>query len=200
MKSRKRMQPDIRRKQIIDTAVHLFYTQGYDGTSLRDLAERVGINKATIYHYFASKEEILYQILDEVGDSLYKGLREARISSADPLACLEAMVRFQILYMEENLERIKVLVEEQKSLGSEFAGLTKVVQAGILKLYENVLGECMKQGKVRKFHLATAAFSIIGQVNWLYHWYRPDGPLRIADLADEVSTILLHGLALSPSN
>jgi hypothetical protein len=66
-------------------------------------------------------------------------------------------------------------------------------------LYEEVLAQCMEQGKVRRLRLATAAFSILGQINWLYHWYRPDGPLKIPELADEVTKILLHGLSsLSP--
>jgi len=195
MKARKRMQPDVRRKQILDMAVHLFYTMGYEGASLRDLADHVGINKATVYHYFESKEEILFHILDEVGASLLEGLQHARSSALDPLQSLEAMVRFQILYMEDNVERIKVLVEELKSLGPVTAARIKVVQADIFELYEGILAECIQSGQVRHVRLATAAFSILGQINWLYHWYKPEGPLRISELADEVSTILLYGLA-----
>ncbi len=194
MKERQRMPPHVRRQQIIDTAVQLFYTIGYEGASLRDLARNVGINKATIYHYFDSKEEILFHILDLVGQSLLGGLIEANKSSDDPMKRLEAMVRFQLGYMEGNLERIRVLVEEQKSLGPELAKKTKIVQGEILKLYENVLEECMAKGQIRKLHKATAAFSIIGQINWLYHWYRPDGELSIGQLVDEVTSILLYGL------
>ena len=194
MKDRKRLPPQMRRKQILDTAVHLFFTVGYEGASLRDLAAKVGINKATIYHYFDSKEEILFHILDEVGMNLLEGLTEAS-RSEDPMQGLEAMVRFQIGYMENNLERIKVLVEEQKSMGAHLSAKTKVAQARILALYEDVLERCMGQGRIKKIHLATAAFSILGQINWLYHWYKPDGALSIEQLADEVTSILLHGLS-----
>ena len=51
-------------------------------------------------------------------------------------------------------------------------------------------------GVLRRVHLATAAFSLLGQINWLYHWYRPDGSLPISQLADEVMTILFEGLAV----
>lgn len=197
MRQRRRMPPDIRRRQILDTAVGIFYEIGFEGASLRDLAEKVGINKATLYHYFDSKEEILFQILDEVGQSLLGGLEEARRSSNDPLECLKAMIRFQIYYMEANLEGIKVLVEELKCLGNEMAEKVKEVQAQILKLYENVLADCMKTGRVRKLHLATAAFAILGQINWLYQWYKPEGSLSIRTVADEVMTIIFDGI--SPS-
>lgn len=196
MRARRRMPPDIRRRQILDTAVNLFYEIGFEGASLRDLAQKVGINKATVYHYFESKEEILYHILDEVGQSLLGGLEEARRSSTDPVECLRAMVRFQIFYMEANVEGIKVLVEEQKSLGIEIAERTKVVQDQILKLYESVLKQCMDDGKIKRLHLATTAFAILGQINWLYHWYRPEGALTIKQVADEVMTILFDGLSV----
>lgn len=194
MKQRRRMPPDIRRRQILDTAVTLFHEIGFEGASLRDLSNKVGINKATLYHYFESKEEILFQIIEEVGQSLLGGLEEARKSSHDPLECLKAMVRFQIFYMEANVEGIKVVVEEKKCLVGEMASKTKNVQSQILKLYEDVLDQCMKTGKIRKLHVATAAFAIIGQTNWLYHWYRPDGNLPIKVVADEVMTILFEGL------
>ena len=197
MKQRRRMPPDIRRRQILDTAVGIFYDIGFEGASLRDLANKVGINKATLYHYFESKEEILFQILDEVGQSLLGGLEEARRVSTDPLECLKAMVRFQIYYMEANLEGIKVLVEEQKCLGNELADKTREVQDQILKLYESVLTDCMKAGRVRNLHLATTAFAILGQINWLYHWYNPDGSLSIRNVADEVMTILFDGLSIN---
>jgi AcrR family transcriptional regulator len=196
MSQRRRMRPDIRRKQILDTAVRFFRTVGYEAASLRDLAADVGINKATIYHYFKSKEEILFHIIDDVGESLLRGLREARARNADPLDGLEAMVRFQIGYMEGHLEEIKVLVEEQKSLGSELAERTRVTQGKILELYERTLTECMDKGLVRRVHLATAAFSILGHINWLYQWYKPTGALTIRQLTEEIVSILREGLFL----
>lgn len=195
MNERRRMPPEVRRQQILDTAVHLFFTMGYEGASLRDLAQHVGINKATVYHYFESKEEILFHILDDVGNALYGGLCDARNSSQDPMENLKAMVRFQICYMEDNLERIKVLVEEQKSLGPESAAKSKIIQSDILRLYEEVLTQCMDGGQVRKMHLASVAFSIIGQINWIYYWYKPGGSLEISALADQVLSIVLHGIA-----
>lgn len=198
MRERRRMQPDMRRKQIIDTAVHLYFTMGYEAASLRDLAERVGINKATIYHYFASKEEILYEIVEHVGRELLDGLTESRGAAADPLEGLKAMIRFQIGYMESHFEEIKVLVEEQKSLRNDAAERTKILQAEILKLYKQTLAECMDAGRVRRFHLATAAFSILSQINWLYYWYQPRGALTIRQLTDEVLAIISGGLFLPP--
>ncbi len=194
MSKRKRMRPEIRRKQILDTAVHLFRTVGYESASLRDLAATVGINKATIYHYFNSKEEILFTILDELGESLLQGLNDARRRHTDPLEGLEAMICFQIGYLEGHLDEVKVLVEEQKALGAELAERTRVTQASILELYEENLTRCMEKGLVRKVHLATAAFSIIGHINWLYQWYKPTGSLTIKELTDEIVSILRHGL------
>lgn len=193
MEGRQRFNPQVRRRQILDIAVHMFYETGYDGASLRDLSKQVGINKATIYHYFQSKEEILFNVIEDVGKSLLEGLVDASRGD-EPFEALKEMIHFQILYIRDNLERIKVLVEDQKSLSGDYAARSRVIQTEILRVYEEVIERCMSDGLIRKVHCATAAFSILGQINWLYHWYKPAGALGIEQLAEEVASILLHGL------
>ncbi|MHB8767067.1 MAG: TetR/AcrR family transcriptional regulator [Deferrisomatales bacterium] len=194
MSDRKRLQPDLRKRQILEAAVRLFFEAGYEGASLRDLAARVGINKATIYHYFESKEEILFHIVREVGLELLGGVRDAVAQGGPPIRVLEAMVRFQIGYMEHHVEEIKVLVEEKKSLRADQQVLSRHTESEILRLYKEVLSQCRQAGQVRDLHPTTSAFGILGQINWLYHWYRPDGRLTIRELADQVVTLLFHGL------
>jgi len=194
MAERRRLRPDLRRQQILEAAVRIFYEQGYEAASLRDLAERVGINKATVYHYFESKEDILYHIVDRVGGELLEGVREAFEAGGPPLEMLERMIRFQIGYMEHHVEEIKVLVEEKKSLRPDLYKHVRRTEAEILRLYKEVLERCVRAGRVRPVHITTAAFGILGQINWFYHWYRPDGALTIGQLADEVVGQLFHGL------
>ena len=199
MNRRKRLRPELRRQQIVEAATQVFFEMGYEGASLRDLAARVGINKATVYHYFASKEEILYHILREVGGGLLEGVRGAARSGDRPLDALEAMIRFQIEYMEDHLEEVKVLVEEKKSLRADLMRTTRDTEGEILRLYKDTLARCAQQGLIRPVQVTTAAFGILGQINWLYHWYRPDGSLTIYELSDQVVSLLLHGLVPCPS-
>jgi AcrR family transcriptional regulator len=196
MAERKRLRPDLRKQQILDSAVHLFHQVGFEAASLRDLASMVGINKATIYHYFESKEEILFHIVRKVGDELLGGVREAAKGTGAPLRVLEAMIRFQLGYVESHTEEIKVLVEEKKSLGTDLHREVRSTETEIFRLYEDVLRRCQGERSIRPLHLATSAFAILGQINWLYHWYQPQGPLSIPQLTDEVVTILFRGLAL----
>jgi hypothetical protein len=107
-------------------------------------------------------------------------------------------VRFQIGYLETHLEEVKVLVEEKKSLGAELRARVRAVEGEIFRLYRDVLVRCQEAGAVRRSHLATSAFAILGQINWLYQWYKPEGKLSTGELADEVVSILFHGL-LTPT-
>ena len=199
MTRRTRLHPELRRQQIVTEAIHVFFEMGYEGASLRDLAGRVGINKATVYHYFSSKEEILYHIVREVGSGLLDGVRRAAHSGDDPLAALEGMVRFQIEYMEDHLEEVKVLVEEKKSLCTELLRATQDNESEILTLYKDTLGRCLERGRIRPVQITTAAFGILGQINWLYHWYRPEGLLSIRELSDQVLSLLFYGLVVPPA-
>jgi len=194
MTERRRLQPELRRQQILDAAVHLFYKAGFEAASLRDLAASVGINKATIYHYFESKEEILSHIVSEVGQELLRGVRKGSEEKGSPLHALEAMIRFQIGYLETHVEEIKVLVEEKKSLQAKLRDGVQAAETEIFRRYRDVLGRCQNEGSVRRVHLATATFAILGQINWLYHWYKPEGNLTTGELAEEVLTLLFQGL------
>jgi TetR/AcrR family transcriptional regulator, cholesterol catabolism regulator len=194
MGERKRLQPELRRHQILDAAVRLFYEVGFEGASLRDLSARVGINKATIYHYFESKEEILLDIVREVGQELLDGVRQASRRTGDPLDVLEAMIRFQIGYVENHTEEVKVLVEEKKSLRAELQQASRAAESEILQLYKDALARCQAAGAMRPVHATVAAFGILGQINWLYHWYKPEGPLPVRELADGVVALLFYGL------
>lgn len=194
MGERKRLQPELRRRQILEAAVRLFYEAGFEGASLRDLSAKVGINKATIYHYFESKEDILFDLVHRVGQELLEGVREAFRKGGEPLEVLEAMIRFQIGYVEHHVEEIKVLVEEKKSLRADLQQASRETEAEILQLYKEALERCQAVGSVRPLHSTTAAFGILGQINWLYHWYKPEGPLSIRELADAVVALLFHGL------
>jgi TetR/AcrR family transcriptional regulator, cholesterol catabolism regulator len=194
MSERKRLHPDLRKQQILHAAVHLFHEVGFEAASLRDLASMVGINKATIYHYFESKEEILFHIVHKVGQELLEGVREAAKQPGTALGALEAMIRFQIGYVESHTEEIKVLVEEKKSLGADLHTEARGIEAEIFRLYEHVLKRCQRDRTVRMLHLGTSAFAIVGQINWLYHWYKPEGSLSIRELVEQVVTILFHGL------
>jgi AcrR family transcriptional regulator len=199
MARRQRLQPELRKQQIVEAAIHVFFEVGYEGASLRDLAGRVGINKATVYHYFGSKEEILYHIVREVGNGLLAGVRRAAKGNADPLEALAEMIRFQIEYMDGHLEEVKVLVEEKKSLRSELLRMTQDVESEILRLYQQTLERCLEGGQIRPVQLTTAAFGILGQINWLYHWYKPEGPLGIRELSEQVLSLLFHGLVPAPN-
>lgn len=199
MGERKRLQPELRRRQILDAAVRLFYEAGFEGASLRDLSAQVGINKATIYHYFESKEDILFELVHRIGQELLEGVREAYRGGGEPVQVLESMIRFQIGYVENHVEEIKVLVEEKKSLRADLQQTSLDTEAEILRLYKEAILRCQAAGAVRPLHATTAAFGILGQINWLYHWYKPEGPLSLRQLADAVVSLLFHGLLPCPN-
>ena len=85
-------------------------------------------------------------------------------------------------------------MEEKKSLREDLEHTTKGTEGEILQLYKDTLSRCADQGLIRPVQITTAAFGILGQINWLYHWYRPDGPLSIHELSDQVVGLLFNGL------
>ena len=89
---------------------------------------------------------------------------------------------------------MKILVDDLKFLDGVYGNLIKDKQKAIFHLYRANLENLQKQGKLRKINATTATFGIVGMINWLDHWHRPEKDLSIEQVADDIVNILLYGL------
>ena len=181
-----------RREEILRAALRAFREQGYHGTTLEEIAGRLGLRKTALYHYFADKEAILYECHRRSLDELERVMEEAEGREG-----AEERLRYLVR------EHVRVMTEilEGSPLAFEIPALSREHQADVVArrdAWEAYLRQTIVQGvddaEFRHVDPKVASFSILGAINWIARWYRPEGDLRAPELAARVSDHLVSGL------
>lgn len=186
---------DERRKDIIRKAATLFDKTGYFNTSMNDIAEAVGLGKATLYYYISSKEEILYLIHEEFIDHL-TALHQSRLNARMTSAQLLQEVLIDIL---EQIGQFPGYMRAFFDHYRELNGEMREQIDGKRDAYFRMIVDVVRQGQAQgEFHtndptLTTLAF--FGMCNWAYQWYNPAGHWRPREIALHFWVIFMHGIS-----
>jgi AcrR family transcriptional regulator len=185
-----------RRAEILHAALIAFRENGYHSTTLDDIAERLNVRSTALYHYFPDKESILYECHRE-------SLAEmARLIEASECCCTTSAERLSYLIREH----VRVMTEtlEGSPLAFEVPALSGERRAEIIAArdrYEQVLRDLIEKGikdsEFREVDPKLAVFGILGAINWIARWYRPEGELHAAELGDRFADYLIGGLRTS---
>jgi AcrR family transcriptional regulator len=192
-KSTKRKVTD-RREEIVSAATELFYEYGYQKATMRDICGKIGITQAALYYHFRNKEEILYTIIERSSNDLYLLLRSCFSVDTDPIERLKNAISQHILSIKHARKGAKIIIEDKRFLGGDLNRLVKEKEKAVFYMYRDRLKEVQELGRIKPCDLTVATFSILGMINWLYHWYRPDKGLSLEALAEQLINILFRGL------
>ena len=176
------------RERIINAAAELFASQGYERTSMRDIARQVGLLPGSVYHYFPSKEE-LYQAIHRAGfEAMLSKLNSAAASGADPWDKLRRVCRTHVAAMTEGAA-IHRITGHSLAMVEDSALLSKIRDCR--EAHENVF-----RGLIDELPLAPHVdrtllrLMLLGAINWVSIWYRPGGPRSPEEIADGMVDML----------
>ncbi len=194
---RRRGRPGYDLESLLAVAVEVFNERGYDGTSMEDLARRLGIAKSAIYHHVAGKEELLRLSLDRALDGLFAVADEARTLRTPAIDRLEHVVRGSVEVLQAQLPHVTLLLRVRGNTEVERAALER--RRAFDRYVAGLVRQAEKDGEIRPdFSPTLTARLLFGLVNSLVEWYRP-GPGRSgASLADVVCGFAFDGLRVRP--
>jgi AcrR family transcriptional regulator len=186
---------DRRLNRILEAATVVIAREGYGKASMRAIATATGVSLAGLYHYFESKEKMLFLIQFRTFSSLLNNLREKLHGVSDPVEQLRVMVRAHVSYFAANMAALKVCSHELDSLTGEAYDETRRVRREYYELarsvVDGVLGEVAENGSL---DCRVATMSLFGTLNWLYRWYDPKKDRAPSALANQISTQFLQGV------
>ena len=184
-----------RREAIVNEAAKLYATHGFLGASLADLALACNTSKSLIYHYYGSKEDILFDIMASHIDALKKAAEKARAGPGSAADRLRAVAHaFMGLYVGA-AARHKVLLNELENLPTSRQAEIVAGQRRIVQIVERLFTEIEPKLKDRSGALRPTVMLFFGMINWTYVWFDPRGAASAADIADMAVDMALHGIA-----
>ncbi len=182
--------------KIYAIAARIFYEKGYDGASMQDIAKAVGLTKAGLYHHVGSKDRLLFEIMDYGMDILDETVVEKVKDVRDPREKLRRLIagHIDLVVRARDLE-ITVILHENRSLRG---ALRKKINARKRQYIHNLcelIGQVQLQSGVPPLVApVSAAFALLGMLNWLYQWYRVEGEIKQEDLTRDYTNFFFRGL------
>jgi len=179
---------DERLDALLRVAAHVFARKGYHATTMRDLSRASGMSLAGMYHYVPGKEDLLYLIQRRCFRSVLEDVQNAIGQEADPVERLRAFVRHHVAFFTANMNEMKVLSHEAESLSGDRAAEILELKRRYAALLQRLIAEA--DGR----HPSVSAYALFGMMNWIYTWYRPDGPMGPENLASTMADLFLRGV------
>lgn len=185
-----------RRDELLTVAAKLFAARGYHGTRMDDVAEAVGLNKATVYHYYASKSLILYDLYKSTADFTVEALHDD--PSATARETIYNFTRRLLVGIANDLEKAAVYFQEGPYITEWFTeeqvAYIRHAEAQVYEHVRDVIDRGIASGEFYDCDSHVLALGYIGMILGAYRWLRPHGRRSAQEIAVEFSTALLRGL------
>ncbi|MFZ7112243.1 MAG: TetR/AcrR family transcriptional regulator [Desulfatiglandales bacterium] len=175
----------------------LFCEKGYQGTSMREIGRALGMNQSSLYHYFKSKEEILFDLMNDAMDDALKSLTETCASDLSPEEKLSEVLVFYARYYAGEQESLALLVNEMALLSDRHHRILLKKQRLYVELIKSILLELTKSGKMKGIDPAIATFAFFGMVHYTIKWYHKGGTVGPEALANLFVEIFTRGILKS---
>jgi len=176
-----------REDEILAAAARIFREKGYHGTSVRDIAESVGLLKGSLYHYIRSKEELLARLFDGALEGTVRELETIARSEASASDRLRDMVEAYVRAVTTNLDAVGLYLREWRSLPAPELSRLRAKRHALRALFEDVVAEGVRKREFAAGDEKIATLAILGMCNWIFEWYRPRGRVRPEELAKELA-------------
>jgi AcrR family transcriptional regulator len=183
-------------REICRIAARVFYEKSYDGASMQDIAGAVGLTKAGLYHHVGSKDRLLFEImnygmdiLDETVIQKVKGIADAREKLRQTI-----IGHIDLVVRARDLE-ITVILHENRSLRGALRKKINARKKAYIRMLEETIAKAQEQAGWKPLvSPRLGAFALLGMINWLYQWYRPEGPVKQSELTQAYGDFFFRGL------
>jgi TetR/AcrR family transcriptional regulator, cholesterol catabolism regulator len=184
---------DRRLGKLLRHAARIFCEKGYEGASMRDLSRAASMSLAGLYHYFDSKEDLLYLIQKHTFRTIIERLQERLKGAEGAEQRVRIFIENHLDYFLANKEAMKVLTHEDETLKNGRGAEIRAIKREYYRICLDLL-EDLRREKGLQFSGRLAVLGLFGMINWIYTWHNPRVDLDAAALAEEMSGLFLRGV------
>jgi TetR/AcrR family transcriptional regulator, cholesterol catabolism regulator len=184
------------RHEILRAAAKLFREHGYSAASMNDLAATLQLSKGALYHHFQSKDEILFHIMNDALQITEDQVKKPVLALSDPEERLRTCIRLHIEVVLRARDReITVMLHENQPLSPELRKRINARKKEYVRFVEALIADVQRaRGSRSTVDPKVAAFALLGMINWIYQWYRPDGSITEQELVDQFTQMVFSGV------
>jgi AcrR family transcriptional regulator len=187
---------ELMREQLVNAAAEIFAAKGFAATSMADIANTLGLGRSAIYHYFANKEAILRELIEqEVERPSHRLADLAARTDLDPAERLRLAVADGVSRRLAGGARLAVLFRIEADLPADLARMWAASRRHILDSFTRFIDEGVQSGAFRPTDSRVAAFSVLGMMNWTSRWFKPDGRRSAEAVSDLIAGFAVAMLA-----
>jgi AcrR family transcriptional regulator len=191
---RVRRRSEARRLEILHAAARVFRRRGLAASGMREIADEADLSPGNLYHYFAGKDELLLFCQERTLEHMLAAIEEASARRASSAERLRSVLRAHVHALLDEMEGATAHLEiEALPAPMRLAVIEK--RDRYERAVRGLVAEGMKRGEFARGDPALVTRAMLGAVNWTARWYRPDGPLSVAQIADGLADYLVKGLA-----
>ncbi|MCI4665490.1 MAG: TetR/AcrR family transcriptional regulator [Neomegalonema sp.] len=185
---------DEKRAAILRASARAFAKGGVDRTSMSQIAAACKVSKALLYHYYESKEELIYDIIHDHLDQLLTTLVAVDDPGAAPEQRLRALIGATLNKYSDGDDQHKIQIEALPKLPADRAETIRDVERAIVRKFSDAIAAVNPALGGGDPRLAPTTMSLFGIVNWAYMWFRPNGPMSRSDYADLTTKLFIGGI------
>ena len=186
-----------RKDVIVSKAATLFREKGYKAASMRDLAEAVGVEAASLYNHIKSKSELLHELVFSVANKFVLKMDEIESENISSLAKMEKLLRFHITEMIHNYEEVYVSDREWKHLSDPYLSNYQNQRRVYRKRISAIIEEGIRNQEIKTIDAPTVVLIFLHAVSGIESWHRSTKKITAEELEQNMVTILIDGLKLS---
>jgi len=179
---------------ILREAARLFREKGYRASTLRELARRSGVKGGSIYYHFASKQEILYRIMDETLSNLLSGLEQETREERDPVRRLNRAIAFHIRYHLESQNETHVADTELINLEEDRRRRIVRRRADYEQTFSGIIEEGVRAGVMEVGSVKLAGIAILQMCTGVPYWFNEEGPLSVDEVVARYVDFIFWGV------
>ncbi len=185
-----------RKEVIVSKAAALFREKGFKAASMRDLAESVGVEAASLYNHIKSKTELLHEICFGVANRFMHKMDEVESGSDSAIEKVEQLIRFHIDEMVNHYEEVYVSDREWKHLADPYLSNFQTQRRMYRKRFAAIIEEGIRNKEIKKIDAPTAVLILLHAIGGIESWHRSTQKINASNLTDNMITILVGGLEL----
>jgi TetR/AcrR family transcriptional regulator, cholesterol catabolism regulator len=184
-----------RKEQVIRKAAELFKEKGYAAASMRDLAQLLGIEAASLYSHIKSKEEILRSLCFDMAAEFRKSLDEVEKEDVTASEKLKKGIIGHIQVMAKDLTASAVFMNEHRHLSQPFLRDFLLLRINYINRFKNIIEQGVKNGEFKStIDTKLAVMTLFSSLNWMPMWYDPDSAIDPHQLGHQLADMLVNGL------